>query len=330
MRFGLYAMAQHPSSLEPRVALEQHIEQVRLARDGGFDTIYAGQHYLSQPYWMLQPLPFLARLAAEAPGLRFALGIVLVAHLNPVEVAETVATMDVICGGRVVLGIGLGYRREEDEAFGLPRRRIPIFHEKLDVVRRLLEGETVTAEGLGYRLEGASLALLPVQRPRPPIWMAAVSDEAVLRAARTADTWFMGPLDTTDTLERQLAFYLEARDGVRPAELPVVRDVLVAETDAEAIRIARPHLMGKYATYAAWGQSDDLRAGWDELARGRFIVGSPATAVAELQELRERLGVTDVAVRAQWPGLPHADVARTLRLLASDVIPALQPTRALA
>lgn len=323
MRFGLYAMAQHPASLDPRQALAEHIEQVHAARDGGFTAIYAGQHYLSQPYWMLQPLPLLARLAAEVPGLRIVLGIVLVAHLNPVEVAETVATMDVICDGRVTLGVGLGYRREEDEAFALPRRRIPVFHEKLDVVRRLLEGEAVTADGLGYRLDGASLALRSVQRPRPPIWMAAISDEAVVRSATAADTWFMGPLDTVDNLERQLGLYLAARDGARPVELPVMRDVLVADTDDEAIRSAMPHLMGKYETYASWGQSQELRSGWDELARGRFIVGSPETALRELRELRERLGVTDVAVRAQWPGLPHADVLRTLQLLASDVLPAL-------
>ena len=181
MRFGLYAMAQHPASLDPRQALAEHIEQVHAARDGGFTAVYAGQHYLSQPYWMLQPLPLLARLAAEVPGLRIVLGIVLVAHLNPVEVAETVATMDVICDGRVTLGVGLGYRREEDEAFALPRQRIPVFHEKLDVVRRLLEGEAVTADGLGYRLDGACLALRSVQRPRPPIWMAAIR---ALRSAR--------------------------------------------------------------------------------------------------------------------------------------------------
>ena len=153
--------------------------------------------------------------------------------------------------------------------------------------------------------------------------MAAISDEAVVRSATAADTWFIGPLDTVDDLERQLGLYLDTRDGVRPAELPVMRDILVAYSDDEAIRIAMPHLLGKYETYARWGQSQGLRTGWDDLARGRFIVGSPETAVREQRELQERLGATDIAVRAQRPGLPHADVLRTLGIVASEVIPAI-------
>jgi alkanesulfonate monooxygenase SsuD/methylene tetrahydromethanopterin reductase-like flavin-dependent oxidoreductase (luciferase family) len=327
MRFGLFVSAQHPPDRDPRRALAEHVEQVRLARDGGLHSIFAGQHFLSVPFSMFQPVPLLARLAAEADGLTVGCGILLLPLLNPVEMAENAATLDAVTGGRFVLGVGMGYRSEEDGAFGLSGGRVHPAIEKLDVVRRLLEGEEVTASGPGYRLEGARLALLPVQRPRPPIWMAANSDSAVRRAARLADTWFLNPHATLAELERQVALFRSERPSP-PPELPALREACLAPTDEEALATARPHLERKYETYVAWGQSealpetDTLEREWDELRAGRFVVGSPETALAEIHEYR-RLGIDHLVLRVQWPGLPHRDAMRTLELLAAEVMPHL-------
>jgi len=186
MRVGIFLSAQHPPGADPVRALAEHVEQVRFARDNGFSSVHAGQHFLSQPFQMFQSVPLLGRLAAETGELRVGAGIVLLPLLNPVEVAENAATLDAITGGRFILGVGLGYRSEENEAFGVTERRVRVFEEKLEVVRRLLEGAEVTVSGQGYRLEGARLGLLPVQRPRIPVWVAArwPSRRPVRRAAR--------------------------------------------------------------------------------------------------------------------------------------------------
>ncbi|MDQ4019136.1 MAG: LLM class flavin-dependent oxidoreductase [Actinomycetota bacterium] len=325
MRYGLFVSAQHPADDDPGSRLAEHVEQVRLVREAGFHSIFAGQHFLPDPFQMLQPVPLLGRLAAEAGELRVGAGILLLPLLNPVEVAEEAATLDVLTGGRFVLGVGLGYRDVENAAFAVPGDRVRVFREKLDVVRRLLEGEEVTASGEGYRLEGARLAPLPLQRPRPPIWMAANSDAAVRRAARLADTWFVNPHASVAEVERQLALF-RAERGSEPAELPMLREACVAPTDEEALAIARPYLAPKYEAYVEWGQSDvlpptdTLRRGWDELRAGRFIVGSPETAAGQIRALAA-LGVSELVLRVQWPGLPQRDALRTLELLASDVIP---------
>jgi alkanesulfonate monooxygenase SsuD/methylene tetrahydromethanopterin reductase-like flavin-dependent oxidoreductase (luciferase family) len=325
MRYGLFVSAQHPAHDDPGLRLAEHAEQVRLVREAGFHSIFAGQHFLPDPFQMLQPVPLLARLAAEAGELRVGAGILLLPLLNPVEVAEEAATLDAITGGRFVLGVGLGYRDVENAAFAVPRDRARVFREKLDVVRRLLEGEDVTASGDGYRLEGARLAPLPLQRPRPPIWMAANSDAAVRRAARLADTWFVNPHASVVEVERQLALF-RAERGSDPEELPMLREACVAPTDEEALATARPYLAPKYEAYVEWGQSDvlpptdTLRRGWDELRAGRFIVGSPETAAEQIRTLAA-LGVTELVLRVQWPGLPQRDAVRTLELLTSDVIP---------
>lgn len=325
MRFGIFVSAQYPAEEDPATRLTEHLEQVRFVRDAGFDSVFAGQHFLPAPFQMLQPVPLLARLAAETGDMRVGAGILLLPLLNPVEVAEQAATLDIVTGGRFVLGVGLGYRPEENAALGVPERRVRVFREKLDVVRRLLEGEEVTADGHGYRLERARLAPRPVQSPRPPIWMAANGDAAVRRAARLADTWFVNPHAALGEVRRQLSLF-RAERGSEPEELPMLREACLAPTDEEAIAVARPYLARKYEAYVNWGQSDvlpptdTLRQEWEALHAGRFLLGSPETVVAQMEALRT-LGITELVLRVQWPGLPQRAAMRTLELLAGEVLP---------
>ncbi len=290
-----------------------------------------GQHFLSHPYQMLQSVPLLARLAAETGPMRIGTGILLLPLLNPLEAAENLATLDALSGGRLVVGVGLGYRAVENAAFGVEGGRGRLFEAKLDVLKRLLAGDSVSAEGHGYRLSGARLSLVPERMP--PIWIAANSDAAVRRAARLGDAWLINPHVRLDELERQVAIYREERRRAgRPSVdgLPIVKEVCVAETDDAAFDLARPYLAPKYDAYVEWGQSDvlpptdTLRRAFAELAAGgRFVIGSPETSVRLLQDHCRRLGVDEVLCRIAWPGMPHRDVMRSLALLAREVLPAL-------
>ncbi len=330
-RVGLFLSGQHPSEVRPADAVGEHLEQVAMARELGFSSVWAGQHFLSHPFQMFQNIPLLARVAAEAEGMTIGTGIILLTLLNPLEVAENAATLDAIVDGRFVLGVGFGYRPVESAGFAVDRERRGLFELKLDVVRRLLAGEEVTAEGQGFRLNSARLSLLP-EIP-PPLWIAADADAAVRRAARLGDTWMISPHTNLAELERQAALFRVAREeaGREPvAGLPILKEVCVARTDEEAIAVARPFLQSKYETYVDWGQSEALPAGdtlrreWDELtAGGRFILGSPATCAAQIREHVDRLGIDELICRAQWPGMPQKDVLRTLRLLAEEVLPAV-------
>jgi alkanesulfonate monooxygenase SsuD/methylene tetrahydromethanopterin reductase-like flavin-dependent oxidoreductase (luciferase family) len=118
MRFGLLLTTQHPPGQPPVERFRESIEQVRLARDLGFDALVFGQHFLSNEFQMLQAPVAAARLAAEAGTMRVGITIYLLPLLNPVAVAEEAASLDVITGGRFIFGIGLGYRAVEDDAFG--------------------------------------------------------------------------------------------------------------------------------------------------------------------------------------------------------------------
>lgn len=333
---GLFLSGQHPPQAAAGAAAREHLEQVELARELGFSSVWAGQHFLSQPYQMFQSVPLLARVAAVAEGLTVGTAVVLLALLNPVEVAENAATLSALAGGKFVLGLGLGYRAAENAAFGVAEMsaagRAQLFERKLDVVRRLLAGESVTASGEGFDLREARLALLA--EPSPPIWIAANSDRAVRRAARLGDAWFVNPHTRLDELERQMRLYNETRaDCGLPASVttPVLKEVCVAETDEAAIEVARPFLESKYAAYVDWGQSevlprgDTLRREFDELtAGGRFVLGSPKTCARILGDHVDRLGADHFVCRVQWPGMPQRSVLNSMRLLAKEVLPAVQ------
>ncbi len=330
LRLGLFLAAQYPEGRDAREGIADHVEQVGFARELGFSSVMAGQHFLSDPYQMAQPIPLLARMAAEAEGMTIGPGVLLLPLLNPLQVAEEIATLDAIAAGRVALGVGIGYRDVEMAAFGVTDKPSKVFEVKLDIITRLLAGEEVTASGPGYTLDAAKLALVPSKKV--PVWVAANRDVAVRRAARVGDAWLMNPHTTLDELERQHGVFLAAREEAGlpvPAEIPALREVCIAPTDEEAMLVAGRYLAGKYAAYVDWGQSDvmpdgdTLRKAWAELTDGgRFIIGSPETAGRMIAEHAERAGTTHLICRVQWPGMQQDLALRSIRLLAEEALPA--------
>src|SRR5262245_42590699 len=332
MKFGLIISKQHPPGVSMVERFREHVEQVRAARDAGFDLIVMGQHYASTPVQEIQPMPSLARLAADAGTMRVGATVLLLPLLNPVDVAEQVATLDVICEGRFIFGVGLGYREEEYEAFGIEgKERVPRFLESLQVIERLWTEDAVTHRGRYFQLTAARAVLRPVQKPRPPLWFAANNDGAVERAARMADAWVINPHAKLDVLKRQMVVYRKALASAGkplPAEMPIIKELYVAPDRRTAIQECRPYLEAKYKAYAAWGQDKALPEGdsfdlaFEELVRDRFIIGDPDDCAREISRCAEVLGVNCFIFRVQWPGMEQAKVLRTIALLAERVIPA--------
>jgi alkanesulfonate monooxygenase SsuD/methylene tetrahydromethanopterin reductase-like flavin-dependent oxidoreductase (luciferase family) len=333
MKFGLALSVQHRPEDSQSARFAEHVEQVRLARQVGFSSVWASQHYLSEPFTYFQPLPTLGRMAAEAEGMALGTGVLLLPLHQPVDFAEQLATLDVISGGRLIVGIGLGYRDVENAAFGLnPRERVGRFVEALQLVERLWGGEPVSHRGRHFTLDDVRISMPPAQRPRPPIWVAANTDAGVARAARLGDAWLMNPHTTGAALKRQLTLFHDARRaaGRPPArEIPLLRECCVAPTMAEALAAGGSFLDAKYGAYRSWEQDkalpddDQWSAKFDELSRDRFLLGDPSHVRFEIARYRELLGITTLIVRVQWPGMPQEAVLRTIRLLGEEVLPTL-------
>jgi alkanesulfonate monooxygenase SsuD/methylene tetrahydromethanopterin reductase-like flavin-dependent oxidoreductase (luciferase family) len=257
-QFGLVirGQAEHGEDISRR--LQETLDMVRLADRLGFDSVTKTAHYSAHPFQMLQMVPMLARFTAEAPRLRLNAGVLLLPLYSPLHVAEEFATLDVLSGGKIILGVGLGYRDVEFKAFGMPRQqRARRFEANLIAIRRLWSEDKVSMRTPYFELDDASCLPKPLQRPHPPIWIGANADPAVERAARLGDCWYIGPGVERATVERQMELYRRALDAAGkpfPTELPMRREVFVARTRADAIRLCAPYLGAKYKAYHAWHQ----------------------------------------------------------------------------
>ncbi|HEY2224263.1 LLM class flavin-dependent oxidoreductase [Actinomycetospora sp.] len=333
VKVGLHLTHQRRPEQDPVVTLDEQLDLVRRARDEGLDSVFAGQHHLAESFAHIQPLPWLARLAAEAGEMTVGTGCHLLAVHHPVDTAEAYAGLDVVCRGRSVLAVGLGYRAEEYAAFGVPPgEKVRRFTENLAIVDELWRGGTVTRDLPWVRLDEARLLQRPVADPRPPIWITANADNAVRRAARLADAWMINPHATAATVRRQLELFDAEREehGRPPAtSRPLMREVFCADTREEALERARPYLAGKYEVYADWGQDrvmpdqESFRMGFEALADDRFVIGTPDDCIKGLAVWLD-LGVDHFILRTDWPGMPAEYAARSIELLAREVAPALR------
>ncbi len=330
MQLSLIIRGQHPPG-DISAHLRDDLELVRRADELGFDGIVKGSHYSAHPFEYVQQIPFLGYAAAIAPRLRLICGLVLLPLHKPLDLAEQFATLDVMSGGKLVFGCGIGYRDVEFKAFGVPRAGLGArFEECLEAVRRLWTEDFVTLKGSHFELDGANCTVKPLQKPTPPVWIGANADVAIRRAARLGDCWYINPHSTLSTIERQIETYKRALDECGkafPHELPMRREVFVAPTRAEAIRRAQPYLEEKYKAYRAWGQDkvmpagDDFDHGFAELLEDRFLLGSPVEVADQMIRLNLRLGVNHIVASVHWPGMPNSLALDQLQILAEEVMP---------
>jgi alkanesulfonate monooxygenase SsuD/methylene tetrahydromethanopterin reductase-like flavin-dependent oxidoreductase (luciferase family) len=285
----------------------------------------------------LQLIPFLARLAAEAGHMTGVAGVLLVGLHNPVEVAECVGSLDAIWRGNFVFGIGLGYRDVEFDAFKVPKgHRVRRFEQALEILRRLWTEDKVTVDTDVCTLNNVTLTCRPIQRPHPPIWIAANNDNAVRRAARLADAWFVNPHTTMAEITRQMALYREelARVGKpAPRDVPMIKEIYCAKDRRTALELAGPYLAAKYKAYASWGQDKALPEGdsfdldFADLIADRFIIGDPEHCIRAIEKFRRELGINHLLFRMQAPGITREATLDSMRLFAREVMPHFRSAR---
>jgi alkanesulfonate monooxygenase SsuD/methylene tetrahydromethanopterin reductase-like flavin-dependent oxidoreductase (luciferase family) len=336
MRFGLIIRGQYPQGDDMRLRLAEDLEAAKRAQELGYDCVAKGSHYSSHPFQYIQQIPYLTQVALVAPKLRLIPGVVLLPLHSPLHIAEELASLDVMCGGKLVFGAGIGYREVEFKAFGTTLKQAgKRFEECLTAVQRLWTEDFVTMKASYFELDGANCTVLPVQKPMPPVWIGANADVGIRRTARMADAWFVNPHNKLATLERQMDIYRRELDSCGkpfPAEFPMAREVFVARSRDEAIRQARPSLEVKYKAYRDWGQdkvmpaSDHFDLDFDELVNDRFLIGSVAEVTQQIIDLRRRFAVTTLILGVHWVGMPKSLALEQMQLLAEEVFPAVQQT----
>jgi probable F420-dependent oxidoreductase len=308
------------------------LEEVTRAEDLGFDSVWMEEHHSVTNHYWPSPIPVLAGFATRTSRLVLGTDIIVAAFHHPVRLAEDVAMLDVISNGRFVLGIAIGYKPDEFALYGVElEKRGARFEEQLAIMKGLWTKDRVAFRGAYYSMEGR-LEPRPIQKPHPPVWIGGWGDITLRRAATLADNWIPGP---TADLKRLLAgkqLFLERRRAASlppPTEWPLTRDVIIADTDAEARALAEEHIMVAYRREYAGGWRHpfidaSIATDLDKLMEDRFIIGGPEQCLTRIQRFVEQYGMTHLICRMFFPGLPHARIMRGLELISREIMPALR------
>jgi alkanesulfonate monooxygenase SsuD/methylene tetrahydromethanopterin reductase-like flavin-dependent oxidoreductase (luciferase family) len=321
-----------PKSVTPAQQFKDVLRIVEKAQENGFNHILIGQHFLYGELRWLQPVPLLARLAAECdPSTRLVTQIMIAPLYHPVMLAEEIATLDVVTEGRLIFGAGLGYRPEEFDYLGVPfKERAGRFDESLELMKKLWTQDTVNHHGRYWTLEDVHPHLFPVQQPHVPIWIGAHAIPGVQRAAKYGDAYACPP----ETPKHEVAErYAIVRDGFaeRGKEFgpqPLRRNCMVADTREEALVEYARVAQGRYLTYARKGldvmNEADLVNEFAKAVSNHAVIGTPDDVVAQLTDLATSLPVDPILLRPQWPTMDGDETIRAIERLGRDVVPAIK------
>jgi probable F420-dependent oxidoreductase len=333
-----------PSSRDPYAPT---FELAAIGEAAGFDTATTGHHHF-MPGIMSDPLTFLGTVAARTDTLRVATGIFQLPMHHPVQVAEQVATIDEISGGRVALGVGLGWWPLEYEVFGANfRQRGALMEEALSILKLLWTQENVSYDGQFHSFPDLTVYPRPVQRPHPPLWVAGVADTAVDRAARLGDAWLCGPTQSLEKSKECLTRYRASCEQLGRPDNWILRRYAWVEPDGDRVReqVLPEYVKGLVDHWRESAEDDVERdlvrridAGEsvapEEIADQRLLWGSPEQVIAQIERYRTQTGCEHVHA-SFGAGLPadannvshlgsFEQMAAMIRLFGREVIPAFQ------
>ena len=316
-----------------------HLEEAVLAEELGFDCVWVSEHHFSPECWNPSPFTFLAAVAARTERLRLGTYVLLLPLHNPVRVAEDVAVLDLLSRGRVDLGVGVGSSPAEFDTFGIPLgERLGRTFEALRIIERCFSGEKFSHAGKYYTFPDVHLTTRPVQRPGPPILVAAMGEQSVAWTARRGYGMAAGAGRGHDK------YFAALREhGRDPATLPIAsvpirlhvaesRDAAWDEVEAGLHQVL--HFYRTHGNPAAGTRGSEPLGALPPVGEFRhvpeighgdapFAVGTPEDALKALQMFRGR-GLTHLSLNLHQPGQDSASVRRSMRLFARELMPALK------
>jgi probable F420-dependent oxidoreductase len=336
---GLFT-GQIPSGSSRTFAREyrETLDLVRLAEAVGFDSAWVSEHHGSSDGYLPSLLPMLAAFAASTDRMALGTGIVLAPFHDPLRLAEDAAVVDQLSGGRLVLGLGIGWRDEEFRMFGVPKsERGRRTEEIIQVLRLAWTGRRFSFEGRSFQLDQVKVTPTPAREAGIPIYLGGYAEPAVRRAGRLADG-YITDADATDEVAPMLAhFDAAARQAGRdPDELGValIRNAFVTRNGDDAWQVIGPGVAHQVGTYSAWEggadtpEDDQLvpQPPDEQTMRGWTPSGTPEHVTGALRPLVDAFGHLrlDLIVRLHYPGMGFETAAKAVELFGEEVLPALK------
>lgn len=332
LEFGII-IGDVPDRVTPREHLNLILRQVDTAQEQGFTYVCIGQHFLYRSFRWPQPIPLLAHLAAMTdPQVKLVISVLIVPLYHPVVLAEELATLDMVSNGRLIVGVGAGYRREEFDWFGVPfEERFARLDEAIELIQLAWSRDSFSFDGRFWSVHEASTHLRPLQQPRPPLWFGAMSKPGIRRAARLGDGWMITVETPLSEVPGLLTVFGEERaaHGLPPTRIPIRREIVLGSSSDEALDTYSARAGERFRAYAERGadflaaEGDRLREGFGGWARERAIIGTGPECVARLRHF-DAGSLGPVIVRPSWPGMSPEAVGCYLRDVGRQVIAELR------
>jgi len=336
---GLFT-GQVPAGSDRTFAREYHetLELVRLAEALGFDSAWVSEHHGASDGYLPSLLPMLAAFAAATERIALGTGVVLTPFHDPLRLAEDTAVVDQISDGRLILGLGIGWREEEFRMFGVPlAERVQRTTETVEILRRAWTGRRFSFEGRSFRYDRVRVAPPAAQSGGPRIFMGGYADKAVRRAGRLGDGYITDDAGIEEVRRAVGIAEAGARGAGRDPHalgLALLQNVFVAR-DGDAWEVARSGVLHQIGSYAAWDTGHDTPehdslepsvADEDELRRWT-PAGSPQDVIRALRPVVSAFGDRPdfhLVVRLHYPGMDLETAALAVELFAEEVLPALK------
>jgi alkanesulfonate monooxygenase SsuD/methylene tetrahydromethanopterin reductase-like flavin-dependent oxidoreductase (luciferase family) len=299
MKFGIWHDFRNPPEWHiPYDRLyRENLEQIELAEKLGYESVWVSEHHVTADGYLPSVFPLLAAIAMRTEHVRIGSAIILGPFQHPIRFAEDVAFVDQLSGGRLEVGLGLGYRLREFELLDVPiEERARRTEALITTARQVWTDGTVTPP--------------PLQQPEPPFWVGGSSESAARRAARLGASFMPDAFVATEVIE-----LYRSLGGTRVSINP---SVYIGDWDDVA-----PHFLYQYNLYRQWGGGQTL-ASADELPRDRYLIGDPETVAAGVRALIDRTDAERLFFWARPPGLPIELANRSIERFAKEVFPLVE------
>ena len=343
MKFALFTHLPWPEGTDPRRIFEQATEEVQYGEELGFHSAWLAEHHFSRYGLGSSSLVLAASMAAHTKTIRLGTAVLVPPLHHPVRLAEDTATVDSISGGRLDVGFGRGTAGYEYTGLNMDREESQErFQESIGVIQGLWTTPEYSHHGRFYQVNQTTLVPPPVQKPHPPIYLAASRTEATLEyVASTGHALMVGVVqDTPDALDlcrRFVELSRKAGHNVPMSQIPFFRYFYVAETEAEARKDSQDALnwtldMTQWRRTITVGSEVNLRLqdwrdtrselppSYDYLCEHRAIIGTPDQCVAKIKEL-QRQGIEYFGCNFSFGGLEHEKLLRSMELFSKEVMP---------
>ncbi len=338
MRFHMHLLPTYFPELDPPfdVYYQQILEQIALAEELGWECFWFTEHHFSL-YGGPEPNPavFLAAAAARTSRIHLGSAVSILPLHHPVQIAEDYAMVDVLSGGRLEFGMGLGNTPSDYATYGVPRDDIRArFEEAAEIVARAWSEERFSYQGRFWQFTDVPIYPRPVQQPTPPMWVAGHSPESLGWAGRhgfnimiTAHPYEPAHYPVAINAWREGL----ASVGLSPADrnCKVHLRVWVDENAERAREVAEAAIL-RYDNISALSRGHTFDAASYDfdgmLAQGRNVYGTPEQCIAAIQNSIENYEFDIFSTTFNFGGIPHEEIKKAMRLFAKEIMPAFKDT----